>query len=151
MTNTSSSSKVLGVRMPFPEYMELLQNAQENKMTISDFALQLILHNKNKPQQTSEYIDLKEQIKTLSLENAKLKREINQTSEAVNKRNMDFSKKIALRETNINNLKEELSRETKASNMAIEENRYLINLIRTSGNMEMINNDRFSSILKSIR
>lgn len=45
---TSTSSKTLGVRMPFPEYMDLLQKAQENKTTISDFALQLILYNKNK-------------------------------------------------------------------------------------------------------
>ena len=46
---TSQSSKVLGVRMPFPIYLELLEKAQELRMPISDLGLQLIVYNKDKP------------------------------------------------------------------------------------------------------
>lgn len=58
---TSTSSKTLGVRMPFPEYMDLLQKAQDNKTTISDFALQLILYNKNKMANGGNVDTLKEE------------------------------------------------------------------------------------------
>jgi hypothetical protein len=46
---TSKSSKTLGIRMPFPIYMELLEKAQELRMPISDLGLQLIVYNKDKP------------------------------------------------------------------------------------------------------
>jgi conjugal transfer/entry exclusion protein len=46
---TATSSKTLGVRMPLDEYIKLLQMASQNTMTISDFALQLIYLNKDKP------------------------------------------------------------------------------------------------------
>lgn len=46
---TATSSKTLGIRMPLDEYIKLLQMASQNTMTISDFALQLIYLNKDKP------------------------------------------------------------------------------------------------------
>jgi len=45
----ATSTKIMSVRMPLPEYMELLQTASENTMTVSDYALRLIYLNKNKP------------------------------------------------------------------------------------------------------
>jgi predicted ribosome quality control (RQC) complex YloA/Tae2 family protein len=45
----TTSTKVMSVRMPLPEYMDLLQKASENTMTVSDYALQLIYLNKSKP------------------------------------------------------------------------------------------------------
>jgi hypothetical protein len=70
----SQSSKVLGVRMPFPIYLELLEKAQELRMPISDLGLQLIVYNKDKPfavqrlpDTSKELTDTKNALKALEL------------------------------------------------------------------------------------
>ena len=42
MGNTSSSSKVLGVRVPLEMYLEILKKAHQNKMTITDYVIQIL-------------------------------------------------------------------------------------------------------------
>jgi len=72
---TSISTKVIGVRVPLHEYMEILQTAADNKMTISDYALQLIYLNKAKPQgQTT--LELERKCSVLEQRNTRLNREV---------------------------------------------------------------------------
>ena len=44
----STSTKVIGVRLPLNEYMDILQSASDAKMTISDYAFQILYRNKYK-------------------------------------------------------------------------------------------------------
>jgi hypothetical protein len=45
--NKSSSSKVTSVRIPLPEYQQILQMASDKHMTITDFLLQILYKNLN--------------------------------------------------------------------------------------------------------
>ena len=72
---TSTSTKVIGVRVPLHEYMEILQTAADNKMTISDYALQLIYLNKAKPQGQIA-LELERKCSVLKQGNTDLKQEV---------------------------------------------------------------------------
>lgn len=79
MTHVSSSSKVLGVRVPLPLYMEILQKATENKLTITDYVLQIILSNKSN-----------ESVKVMPLENWQA---VQQTFKDTRKENEELKEK----------------------------------------------------------
>ena len=69
--SVSSSSKVLGVRVPLDEYMRILAKASESKMTITDYVLQVLHFD------TSELLNTtQEHCRELLLENIQLKEDI---------------------------------------------------------------------------
>lgn len=81
---TSSSTKVIGVRVPLHEYMEILQTAADNKMTISDYALQLIYLNKAKPQGQIG-LELERKCSVLKQDNTDLKGEVESLTKSLKK------------------------------------------------------------------
>jgi hypothetical protein len=85
--NPSSTSKVMGVRVPLPLYMEILQTASENKMTITDYALQLLIAGRNKMDEGGRVKGLlnttQEQCRELRLENIELQKKITELEKII--------------------------------------------------------------------
>jgi len=98
MTNISSSSKVMGVRVPLPLYMDILQKATDNKMSITDYVLQILL---NKPiQQPSAGSDIVQanlklsgKVNELETKNKDLSHLYNSTLEKLSKAEYELKEK----------------------------------------------------------
>jgi hypothetical protein len=79
MGNTSSSSKVLGVRVPLEMYLDILKKAHQNKMTITDYVIQILNFD------TSDIIDeLQNKCRDLQQDKISMKEDILELSSLLN-------------------------------------------------------------------
>ena len=90
----STSSKVMTVRVPLPEYIDILQTASAKGMTISDYVLELIYCHKHRPQQiNSTGVPLVSKSRYNIMEE-KYKNQISMYEDKIEKLNIDYNKLV---------------------------------------------------------